>query len=74
MMSAPCSLAASRIFCAGTITPEVDHGVVVALQDDPTMFLPMSWTSPFTVAMMILPLALSRRLRLLLGLHQYGSR
>ena len=34
----------------------VDHFVVVALQDTPTMFLPMSWTSPFTVAMTILPL------------------
>jgi hypothetical protein len=36
---------------------EVDHLVVVAPSTTPTMFLPMSWTSPLTVAITILPCA-----------------
>ena len=40
--------------------PEVDHLEVVAGQSTtPTMFLPMSCTSPLTVAITILPLELA---------------
>ena len=34
MMSAFRSLAVSRIFCAGTMTPEIDDLVIVALEND----------------------------------------
>ena len=34
MRSAPSAFAVSRIFAAGTITPEVDHLVIVALEHD----------------------------------------
>ena len=57
MMSAPSSRAVCRIFCAGTITPRLITSKLLHWSTTPTMFLPMSCTSPFTVAMTILPLA-----------------
>ena len=48
---------------------EIDHLVVVAPSTTPTMFLPMSWTSPFTVASTTLPLSRGRAARSLLRLH-----
>ncbi len=56
MMSASCSLAAARIFSAGTITPRSITSKLLHCKTTPTMFLPMSWTSPFTVAITIVPL------------------
>ena len=57
MMSALSSRAVCRIFCAGTITPRLITSKLLHWSTTPTMFLPMSCTSPFTVAMTILPLA-----------------
>ena len=56
MISALCSLAASKILLAGTITPRSITSKLLHCRTTPTMFLPMSWTSPLTVAMMIVPL------------------
>ncbi|TDZ74508.1 hypothetical protein DE4586_04691 [Mycobacteroides salmoniphilum] len=56
MMSALCSLAASKIFWAGTITPRSITSKLLHCKTTPTMFLPMSWTSPFTVAITMVPL------------------
>ena len=57
-MSALCSLAVSRIFFAGTITPRSITSKLLHWRTTPTMFLPMSCTSPFTVAITIVPLGL----------------
>ena len=54
--SASTSAAVSRIFCAGTITPRSMTSKLLHCSTTPTMFLPMSWTSPFTVAITIVPL------------------
>ena len=56
IMSASFSFAASRIFDHGTITPRSTTSKPLHWSTTPTMFLPISWTSPLTVAMMILPL------------------
>ncbi len=55
MMSALCSRAAARIFSQDTITPRSFTSKPLQERTTPTMFLPMSWTSPFTVAITILP-------------------
>ena len=75
-MSALFSLAALRMSCHGTITPRSMTSKPLHWRTTPTMFLPMSWTSPLTVAMTILPLGLRRRsslLRLDVG-QQVGDR
>ena len=54
-MSAPISSAVSRIFSAGTMTPKSWTSKLLHCRTTPTMFLPMSWTSPLTVAMTIFP-------------------
>ena len=54
--SAPISTAVSRIFWAGTITPRSITSKLLHWSTTPTMFLPMSCTSPLTVAMTIVPL------------------
>ena len=56
-MSALRSAAVSRIFCAGTITPRSITSKLLHWSTTPTMFLPMSWTSPLTVAITIVPFA-----------------
>ena len=56
IMSADSARAVSRIRSAGTITPRSTTSKLLHWSTTPTMFLPMSWTSPLTVAMMILPL------------------
>ncbi len=56
IMSAFSAMAASRIFCAGTITPRSMTSKLLQASTTPTMFLPMSCTSPLTVAITILPL------------------
>ncbi len=58
MMSALCSRAVSRIFCAGTMTPRSITAKLLHWRTTPTMFLPMSWTSPLTVAVTIVPFGL----------------
>ena len=57
MMSAFSSRATWRIFSAGTITPRFTTSKLLHWSTTATMFLPMSCTSPFTVASTILPLA-----------------
>ena len=59
MMSAPSALARARISWQGTITPMFTTSKLLHCKTTVTMFLPMSCTSPFTVAMMILPLVLT---------------
>ncbi len=55
-MSAPSSLALARISWQGTITPMFTTSKLLHWSTTVTMFLPMSCTSPLTVAMTILPL------------------
>ena len=84
MMSAPSALAVSMIFAAGTITPRSITSKLLHCSTMPTMFLPMSWTSPLTVASTILPAALRlspvdavgevARLFLFHERHQIGDR
>ncbi len=59
MMSAPSTLARARMSWQGTITPMLTTSKLLHWSTTVTMFLPMSCTSPFTVAMTILPLALA---------------
>ncbi len=54
-MSAFSALAVSRIFAAGTITPRSITSKLLHWSTTPTMFLPISCTSPFTVASTTLP-------------------
>ena len=61
MMSALLSLADFRISWNGTMTPRSMTSKLLHCRTTPTMFLPMSWTSPLTVAMTILPLGSRRR-------------
>ena len=56
MMSALCSRAVSRICWHGTITPMFTTSKLLHCNTTVTMFLPMSCTSPLTVAITILPL------------------
>ena len=55
-MSAPSTLARASISWHGTITPMLTTSKLLHCNTTVTMFLPMSCTSPFTVAMMIFPL------------------
>ena len=55
-MSAFSRRAVSRIRSAGTITPRSITSKLLHWRTTPTMFLPMSCTSPLTVAITILPL------------------
>ena len=59
IMSASCSTAACNIVGQGTITPRSTISKPLHCSTTPTIFLPMSCTSPLTVAMMILPLPLA---------------
>src|SRR5947208_3031136 len=56
IMSARLSFAAFRMSCHGTITPRSMTSKPLHCRTTPTMFLPMSWTSPLTVAITIRPL------------------
>ena len=56
IMSASFSFAASRIFDQGTMTPRSTISNPLHCSTTPTIFLPISWTSPFTVAITTLPL------------------
>ncbi|MDT4835182.1 hypothetical protein FQZ97_688380 [compost metagenome] len=60
-MSAPSSLAFASTSWQGTITPMFTTSKLLHWSTTVTMFLPMSCTSPFTVAMMILPLVRTSR-------------
>ena len=62
-MSAPSTLALARMSWHGTITPMLTTSKLLHWSTTVTMFLPMSCTSPLTVAMTILPLALAPRRR-----------
>ena len=55
MKSAPVALACSTILSVGTITPRSTTSQLLHARTTPTMFLPMSWTSPLTVAMRKVP-------------------
>ena len=55
IMSAFSARAASRILAHGTITPRSMILKLLQARTTPTMFLPISCTSPLTVAMMIVP-------------------
>ncbi len=57
MMSAPSAFALARISEHGTITPMLTTSKLLHWRTTVTMFLPMSCTSPLTVAMTILPFA-----------------
>ena len=59
MMSAPSTLALARMSWQATITPMLTTSKLLHCKTTVTMFLPMSCTSPFTVAMTILPLGLA---------------
>ena len=54
-VSAFFSMAVSRILSDGTITPRSITSKLLQRRTTPTMFLPMSCTSPFTVAITIVP-------------------
>ncbi len=70
-MSALRSRAVSRIFCAGTMTPRSITSKLLHWSTTPTMFLPMSWTSPLTVAITTVPFGLpASPERRLLGLDE----
>ena len=56
MISAFSSIAVLMILSAGTITPKSITSKLLHCNTTLTMFLPMSCTSPFTVAITILPL------------------
>ncbi len=56
MRFAPSRVAASRIFSQDTMTPRSMTSKLLHCSTTPTMFLPMSCTSPLTVAMTTLPL------------------
>ena len=56
-MSAPSTFALARISLQGTITPMLTTSKLLHWSTTDTMFLPMSCTSPLTVAITILPLA-----------------
>ena len=55
--SAFASRAVSRICAAGTMTPRSITSKLLQRSTTPTMFLPMSCTSPLTVAVTIVPVA-----------------
>ena len=55
-MSAPSALARAKISWQGTITPMLTTSKLLHCKTTVTMFLPMSCTSPLTVAITILPL------------------
>ena len=55
MIWAPHFSASSRILSAGTITPRSTTSKLLHRSTTATMFLPMSWTSPFTVAISTVP-------------------
>ena len=84
MMSAPSAFAVSMILVAGTMTPRSMTSKLLHCSTMPTMFLPMSWTSPLTVASTILPAELRpspvdavgeiARLFLFHERHQIGDR
>src|ERR1700733_10703028 len=52
---APMRVAVSRIFSQETMTPKSTTSKLLHCRTTPTMFLPMSWTSPLTVAITTLP-------------------
>lgn len=56
MMSQFCSMAVSIILSQGTITPRSTTAKLLHCNTTPTIFFPMSCTSPLTVAIKILPL------------------
>ena len=56
IMSAFSALAIARISAAGTITPMLTTSKLLHCSTTETMFLPISCTSPLTVAMTIFPL------------------
>ena len=56
-MSALCLMASSRILSAPTITPRSTISYPLQPSTTPTIFFPISCTSPFTVASKILPAA-----------------
>ena len=76
--SAFSSRAVSRICVAGTMTPRSITSKLLQRSTTPTMFLPMSCTSPFTVAVTILPEGFgrppARALLLLDEGHEMGDR
>ncbi len=74
IMSARSARATSRIFCAGTITPRSITSKLLQRSTTPTMFLPMSCTSPLTVASTILPLDLPVSPLRAFSSSMYGSR
>jgi hypothetical protein len=53
--SAPSRSAVSRMASAGTITPRSITRYPLQPRTTPTMFFPMSWTSPLTVASTTVP-------------------
>jgi hypothetical protein len=58
-MSAPSTRALARMSWQGTITPMLTTSKLLHWSTTVTMFLPMSCTSPLTVAMTILPFGLA---------------
>ena len=74
-MSAPSRCAVSRIRSVGTITPRSITSKLLHWSTTPTMFLPMSCTSPLTVASTILPFERARLARLAIEVrHQVRDR
>ena len=64
-------MAVSMIFSQATITPRSITSKLLQPSTTPTMFLPMSWTSPLTVAMSTLRARLAGRAAGgLLGFHE----
>ena len=59
IMSAFSAFAMAKISAAGTITPIFTTSKLLHCNTTDTIFLPMSCTSPLTVAMTILPLGLA---------------
>ena len=59
-MSALCSSTAARILSQGTMTPRSITLKLLQPSTTPTMFLPMSCTSPFTVASTMVPANLDK--------------
>ena len=75
IMSALSRRAVSRIFSHGTMTPRSITSKLLHWSTTPTMFLPMSCTSPLTVAMTMRPLDLhARRPPAAFSFSMYGIR
>ena len=74
IISAFTSLAFINIFSEDTITPRSTILYPLQARTTPTIFFPISWTSPFTVANKIVPFEIDLRLFFFLFSSIYGTK